>query len=312
MIRIKEVYKAFGLTVCSDIHLPELPVLENHQMKEDIFIQKADLTALWNETGINGRFVAKNNQVIFKVQDTAIFCIEQGTKIIVSALQDASEDKIRLFILGTCMGIILMQRGTLPLHGSTVAVNGKAYAFIGESGAGKSTVASAFIKEGYPLLTDDVIAVSLANDERIPYVIPSYPQQKLWLESLEQLSMDADGYNPLFERETKYAIPVCSAYCSEQLPLAGIFELVKTGNESVEICELNKLKQFQKLYAHTFRHLLIPRLGLLEWHFNSAAEILKHLNFYQIKRPVKGFTANIIVSNILQHIRMGEERWNRF
>ena len=36
------------------------------------------------------------------------------------------EDIIRLYILGTCMGAILMQRKILPLHGSAIAINGKA------------------------------------------------------------------------------------------------------------------------------------------------------------------------------------------
>ena len=86
---------------------------------------------------------------MFQVPDTAIFCIKDGNKIIVSPIKGSEEDKIRLYILGTCMGVLLMQRKVLTLHGSAIAIDGKAYAFIGESGAGKSTLASAFIREGY-------------------------------------------------------------------------------------------------------------------------------------------------------------------
>ena len=38
------------------------------------------------------------------------------------------------------MGALLMQRKILPLHGSAIAIDGKAYAFVGDSGAGKSTL----------------------------------------------------------------------------------------------------------------------------------------------------------------------------
>ena len=41
------------------------------------------------------------------------------------------------------------EKDILPLHGSAVAINGKAYAFMGNSGAGKSTLASALINQGY-------------------------------------------------------------------------------------------------------------------------------------------------------------------
>ena len=74
------------------------------------------------------------------------------------------EDVIRLYILGTCMGAILMQRKILPLHGSAIEIDGKAYAIVGDSGAGKSTLASAFLKQGYQLVSDDVIAVSLSQE----------------------------------------------------------------------------------------------------------------------------------------------------
>ena len=60
-------------------------------------------------------------------------------------------------------GALLMQRKILPLHGSAVAIDGKAYAIVGDSGAGKSTLASAFLNKGYQLLSDDVIAVSLSQ-----------------------------------------------------------------------------------------------------------------------------------------------------
>ena len=80
-------------------------------------------------------------------------------------MNGANEDHVRLYILGTCMGALLLQRKILPLHGSAIAINGKAYAIVGDSGAGKSTLASAFLNKGYQLLSDDVIPVSLSNEE---------------------------------------------------------------------------------------------------------------------------------------------------
>lgn len=100
---------------------------------------------------------------MFQVADTAIFAIQNGDTIQVSPMAGADEAKIRLFLLGTCMGALLMQRKILPLHGSAIAIDGKAYAFVGHSGAGKSTLASAFINKGFQLLSDDVIAVTLRN-----------------------------------------------------------------------------------------------------------------------------------------------------
>ncbi len=159
----------------------------------------------------NHYFVIKENDCLFKIPHTGLFLIKDGKEIFFTPLKGASDDHIRLYLLGTCMGAILLQRKILPLHGSAVVIDGKAYAIVGDSGAGKSTLASAFLKRGYSLLSDDVIPVSM-SEENGPMVTPAYPQQKLWLESLNQFGMESSDYRPLFERETKFAIPVQSQF----------------------------------------------------------------------------------------------------
>src|SRR5690625_2580817 len=152
---------------------------------------------------------------MFQIEAVAIYLVKNGNEIFVSPFADAEVDQIRLYILGTCMGAILLQRRILPLHGSAVAIDGKAYAVVGNSGAGKSTLASAFLNRGYQLLSDDVIPVTL-SDEGIPIVTPAYPQQKLWLKSLERFGMSSDHLRPIIGRETKFAVPVSTQFVKEQ------------------------------------------------------------------------------------------------
>ncbi|MBT2699473.1 aldolase [Bacillus sp. ISL-40] len=302
------MYKGFGLNILSEIYLPELPRISESIHKVEIVIEIDDLSKQWSEidTIAQKRFVVKENKVMFEVPNTAIFSIQEGKKISVSPMVGVEEDKIRLYILGTCMGAILIQRKLLPLHGSAVAINGKAYAFVGDSGAGKSTLAAALIKEGYQLLSDDVIPVYLSKDN-IPYVEPSYPHQKLWQESLNEFGISSSGYRPLFDRETKYAIPVHSDYSSESLPLAGVYELVKTESNHVEIRRIEGLGRFQTIYQHTYRNFLIPRLEMQEWHFKESAKILNRIEMYQLMRPHSGFTAHSLVSLVLSTIKEEEK-----
>ncbi|WP_066067787.1 aldolase [Neobacillus soli] len=298
------IYKGFGLNLLSEIPLPELTPINEQVDTVDIVVQIGDLSKQWSEVDsiAQKKFVVKENMVIFEVPNTAIFSIQEGNKITVSPMLGAEEDKIRLYILGTCMGALLIQRKTLPLHGSAVAINGKAYAFVGDSGAGKSTLSAALIKEGYQLLSDDVIPVFLSEDSN-PIVIPSYPHQKLWEESLNEFGISTKGYRPLFDRETKFAIPVHSDFLGESLPLAGVYELIKTQCNSVEISKIKGLRRFQSLYMHTYRNFLIPRLGMMEWHFKESAKILKQVEMYRLQRPIEGFTANNLVSVILSTIK---------
>jgi len=304
----KVVYKAFGLTMISEVPLSELSHVDDEVDSIDIEVELADLSELWSKLSEreNQIVIFKENTVMFRVPNVAIFSIQEGRLITVSPLEEYEDDVGRLYILGSCMGIILMQRKILPLHGSAVAINGKAYAIIGDSGAGKSTLATALLNRGFQLLTDDVIAVSLCGKDSIPYVTPAYPQQKLWQESLTEFGMSNDSYRPVYQRETKFAIPVSSQFSSELLPLAGVFELVKVENDDVNILPIENLTRLQTLFNHTYRSFLIPSLGLTDWHFVTSTKIISHINMFQLQRPISRFTAHQLVSVILNTIHKEE------
>lgn len=299
-------YKAFGFKILSDIFLPELIQTNEQEGMVDIEIKINNLSKFNSELADQPyKHMVKENTVMFYIPDVAFFSVEEGKRITVSTVDGADGALIRLYILGTCMGVILMQRRIFPLHGSGVVIDGKAYAFIGDSGAGKSTLASAFLHEGYQLLSDDIIAVSLSQDN-IPIVTPSYPQQKLWQESLNEFGMETSHYQSIYGRETKYCVPVPSQYSSDPVPLAGVFELVKMENKMVELDPINKLSGLQTLFNHTYRNFLIPRLELMEWHFSISANIVNQMNVYQLRRPISTFSVSQLVDVILDTVNKGE------
>ncbi|MBE5108865.1 aldolase [Bacillus thuringiensis] len=300
------LYQAFGLKIVSEIPLPELSQLNEKKEMADIQIEITDLSERWNKYNEEQQktIVVEDEVVMFHVPQTAIFSIQAGEKITFSPMPEADENKIRLYILGTCMGALLMQRKILPLHGSVIAIDGKAYALIGDSGAGKSTLASAFLGKGYQLLSDDVVAVSLLNKNNA-IVHPSYAQQKLWQESLNEFGMEIAQYSPLFERETKYAVPVNSQFFPDPLPLAGVIELVKTQEEDIEMTRIEGLTRLYKLYRHTFRNSLVSKLGLMEWHFETSSHIASGMEMFQVSRPASRFTAHELVKVILNTIQKG-------
>ncbi|UVI31514.1 HPr kinase/phosphorylase [Paenibacillus spongiae] len=297
----KTVYKAFGYHIQSDIPLPELQLSGNDGTGVDIVIRTTDLTDEWSRLVSPQKLVVTENRVMFEVADTAIFSIHGGKTIDVTPKEGASGDRIRLFILGSCMGSLLLQRRILPLHGSAVAIDGKAYAIIGSSGNGKSTLASALLQRGFQLLSDDVIAVTL-GDDHVPYVIPAYPQQKLWQESMHAFGMETSEYRPLYDRETKYAIPVRSQFAQEALPLAGIFELVKTESGQARLRGIERLERLQLLYRHTYRNFLLADSGLMQWHLHTTASFAGKVDIYQLSRPLQQFTAHQLSSILLTAI----------
>ncbi len=303
-------YYSFGLIIESEFPLPELPLPSAYTggQSPDLTVRQDELGSLWSEAKrISDYLAIHEDTVLIRVPDTAILGMRAGKEIIISPFGKADPDKIRLYILGTCMGVILMQRKVLPLHGSAVAIAGKAYAIVGMSGAGKSTLASLLLADGGQLISDDLIAVTLDAAGQ-PYAQPAYPQQKMWQDTIGLLGMNAGELRPLFERETKFAVPVPAQFCGSALPLAGIYELVKTESDAA-IQPIAGLEKFHTLLQHTFRGFLLEPLGLMEWHFRTLTQFALHLPMQRLHRPqaqAAGFSAPKLSAYILNQILKGD------
>jgi hypothetical protein len=85
--------------------------------------------------------------------------------------------------LNQTLPLALSARGMFVLHSSATNIAGRAAAFIGRSGKGKSTLAGSFMGAGFPVLTDDCLVVDAAGKS----VLPGYPSVRLWPESLNVL-----------------------------------------------------------------------------------------------------------------------------
>ncbi|KHE69230.1 aldolase [Halobacillus sp. BBL2006] len=300
-------YNAFGLNISSETSLLELIPSTKSNLMPDLKIRKKNLDPEWSYSTIsNDQVFVKKNMLMFKVSGVATYLIENGGYIYFHPTEKTNFDQVRIYILGTCMGAILLQRKILPLHGSAIAIDGKAYAIVGDSGAGKSTLASAFLDKGYQLLSDDVIPVSF-SEEGIPIVTPAYPQQKLWQESMDQFGIESCNYQPIFNRETKFKVPVAEKFCDESLALAGIIELKKSEGNQIKFEPIENLHRLSTLYKHTYRNFIIPRAGLTEWHFQTSAKIISKIEMHKLQRPISTFTAHKLTDVILSTIRKEEE-----
>jgi hypothetical protein len=105
--------------------------------------------------------------------------VENGSHVTVDLLPEFDIGALSLVLLGPVMAMVMHQRGHMMLHGSAVALtDDRAMLFLGDNGAGKSTLAAHCLKAGYPVLTDDVIAIG-ATQDRSHRLQPGFPAIKL-------------------------------------------------------------------------------------------------------------------------------------
>lgn len=118
---------------------------------------------------------------------------------------------------GTALAVHLKLRGELVLHASAVEVGGRAVAFVGASGMGKSTLAALLCTAGARLMTDDVLRVVGVDDE-VPLAYPGSTESRL-REGAHSLAGDAAWAAASPTADGRLAVRARS-HLTEPLPLA--------------------------------------------------------------------------------------------
>jgi hypothetical protein len=135
-------------------------------------------------------------------------------------------DYMLTYLAGPIFGYLLLVRGMTCLHGSAVAVGDKALAVLGPCGAGKSTTAAAFALSRYPVLSDDIVAVTEQDGQFM--VQPAFLRVCLWPESVQALYGSAEALPRLTASWEKQGLELGEGACRFQprpLPLAALYVL---------------------------------------------------------------------------------------
>jgi len=141
---------------------------------------------------------------------------------------------------------ILTKKGILVLHASASKINGKAYIFLGNSGAGKSTTIN-LLQEKFTPLADDNVYIKEENDGFTFYQTPFY--EKSW---------------KIKKNNTKY-------------PLGGVFFLHKSENYTIKK-EVNE----NKISTLVIKQLISEKFHSKKYLKQTLSLILKYNNFYHL------------------------------
>jgi hypothetical protein len=220
-------YWAYGLRIHADLICPELPPHPQPTGNPDVTIHLLPSTSDPPETLANGHYEVQPGIFRLIVPGAAEYRVEEGRRISIKPLPDASPEKIRLFLLGSTMGALLYQRGLFPLHGSAVETPWGAMIFVGAQGAGKSTLAAQFHRHGYRLLSDDVCAV--AADPKGLQILPALAQFRLCADAFERLGAPQAGRLDV----DKFVVPMGEGYCPHPTLLTAIHILTDRDGETL-------------------------------------------------------------------------------
>ena len=224
------VYSAYGLTIRSDLRLPELAPGKGDG---SVVIRLEDFAAA--PVDIRGKPAYLSiglTEAVLALDAVGVFLIRQGQEVVVFPAPGVEPGLIRRHLIGNVLAILLYQKGYLVLHASVVTVFERGVAFLGESGAGKSSTAAALHVRGHAILSDDAAVLDrLAGAVR---VLPGIPQLKLGQEAADSLKLDTVGLVPMDEWQDKRAYREVDRFATEPAVLGRVYILRRGSDLHIE------------------------------------------------------------------------------
>lgn len=282
-------YSCFGLYIRSDMALPELgnrhePAADAEQPAIEIKLGPVASELANSHRKLRSMHVG-DGEVQLNVHDIARYRIRDGREIIIEPAPDSTRRNVRLFLLGSAIGLLCHQRGLLPLHANAIVANGCAVAFVGASGAGKSTLAAHFSRAGYEVLCDDICVVSRDESGR-PFAWPGLPRLKLWREAAENFGHDSAGLERAIEGLDKFHVPLTRVGApTRPYPLRAVYALqVSTPEGGSEIARRRGSAALGAILHQTYRRHWLEVMGLSQQHFARCIEIANRIDVYSAPR----------------------------
>lgn len=223
----RDVHRAFGLRIRTEIPLPELPAAaEDGPVDLDVLRRPAAAPdgppgAIFSGAGATLRWPA-----------VGTFAVEGGGRTIaVAPTPGVGDDLLAFPLLGPVLACALHLRGRFVLHASAIRVGGAAVALMGDKGAGKSTLACAFLSSGRALLADDLVVADPAGAGH--EAAAGFPQLKLDDASLALLDDPLARRRPSAHPAIDKTRVLVGRFAAEPAPLARLYVVARGARAAI-------------------------------------------------------------------------------
>jgi hypothetical protein len=278
-------YRIGPFLYVTDLLLPELPpgTPEEGEQPVRIRLGATPTTLSAPPLASSDSYQANDTEFLLRLPGTGIYYVRDGTEIVVNRETDAPELDVRSYLMGNLFAVLCHQRGLLPLHASAIATPRGAVAFLGASGAGKSSLVAFLARRGHRILADDICLVDPAapRDQR---VLPMAPWLKLWDGTLDAMGESSRGLSRVFSDNEKYRYVLRQDVAPA--PLAELIVLERLEDRAEASFE--RLAPVHALHAVldlTFQSWLVRATGRTDRYFLRCGQALEGVRVTRMRRP---------------------------
>ncbi len=277
-------YRMCSLVIESDLPLVELDDAGDDQVDvrlTQIVALPADVVA-WldsrRDDWVDGFFVGVDGaeRLVVHIERSATFVVSADGTTIEVWVDRAPDEYTSHLVVDHVVPRMLARREYTVLHATAVDLGGAAVAFVGRSGAGKSTMAMSFVAAGARLMADDCLVLDTRDGKAV--VTTSYAGGRLLPDSADALGMRDGAVMP---GTGKHRIRLDQALPSgTRLPLAALFVLER-GTEPDAIVQAEPLgatRSFWELANHAY-------LFAAEADLDGLADVVDVTPVYRLRYP---------------------------
>ena len=287
------LYEVHGLLLRSEAELPITPSPTSQQEPDLVYEVAPHAEELPTPThsrddGTDAPWAVEQwigDRLVVEFPKYAVFeLFRDGVTLLTDLCDDP--DMVAHLLLDHILPRVVSLRGDLMLHSAgAVGPSGRAHVFLGPTGAGKSTLATALAAGGWPLLDDDGIRV--VERDSGPHAVPGYGGVRLLPDSAAAVLSGVPAGRPMSRGHDKRRFAVDGthlAMAASPALIAAIYVLQRAEGEQASVERMGLSEALTAIIEQTFHFADEPQ-AITRKAFEQASALATAVPVWRLHNP---------------------------